>query len=101
MFINTSITGTGGTQAAKHHGRHGSHTKSINSLDKPPATADATGLNSPASQLRASNGPELQDSDAASAVVQIAKTNILNQSATAMLAQANLSPETALKLLQE
>jgi flagellin len=43
---------------------------------------------------------QIQDADYASASTELAKTQIMQQAATAVLAQANMSQQTVLKLLQ-
>jgi flagellin-like hook-associated protein FlgL len=48
----------------------------------------------------ANMGSDIEETGAAGESTQAARANILNQPATAMLAQANLSPETVFNLLQ-
>jgi len=43
---------------------------------------------------------QIEDADYASASTELAKTQIMQQAATAVLAQANMSQQTVLKLLQ-
>jgi flagellin len=43
---------------------------------------------------------QIEDSDYASASTELAKTQIMQQAATAVLAQANTSQQSVLKLLQ-
>lgn len=96
MVINTNVTGAGGTPLAKPAGRPGSKTVSPSDI-----SLSATALNSQADRLLAGAPSDIEDGEAARASLQFARTNILRQPGVAMLAQANLSPETALKLLQE
>jgi Bacterial flagellin C-terminal helical region len=98
MVINTNLNGTGGTPLAKPNGRPVSNSKTANPLANP---AGAVTLDSQINRIFASAGSEIEDSDAAHESTQAARTGILGQPGTAMLAQANLSPEMVLKLLQE
>jgi len=43
----------------------------------------------------------IEDTDYSSATAQLAKNNIIQQAATAMLAQANQQPQTVLQLLKQ
>jgi flagellin len=69
--------------------------------------ADTTQLTSTAEQMSVSGenftevDSPLQDVDAANASTELARMSILGQPAAAMLAQANLTPQSALQLLQE
>jgi len=99
MVINSNMAGAGGTPLAKSAGRPGS--KTISPSDNPAGASSVSTLNSQADRLLASAPSSIEDADAARESLQFARTNILRQPAMAMLAQANLSPETALKLLQE
>ena len=99
MIINTNIAGTGETPLAKSINRPGS--KLSRPLDNPSEMAGVTTLNSQADRLAASAGPDIEDAGAACENAQLVRTGILNQSAAALKAQANLSPETVLSLLQE
>ena len=56
-------------------------------------------LNNIASNLAASRS-RVQDTDYAKASAELARTQIINQAATAMLAQANQQPQVVLSLLQ-
>jgi flagellin-like hook-associated protein FlgL len=100
MVINTNMTGTGGTPLAKSNARLGSNSKAISPSDNPSGVAGASTLDSQASRILANAGSDIQDSNAARESTQLARAGILRQSATAMLAQANLSPETVFNLLQ-
>jgi flagellin-like hook-associated protein FlgL len=100
MVINTNMTGTGETPLAKSTGRPGSNAKAISPSDNSSGTAGAATLDSQASRIFASAGSDIKGSDAACESTQLAIAGILRQPATAMLAQANLSPETVLNLLQ-
>ena len=97
MVINTNMTGTVGTPLAKSTPRPDSDSKTIGTSAKPPGAAP---LDSQVTQMFANAGSDIEDSSAAGKSAQVARANILGQPATAMLAQANLSPETVYNLLQ-
>ena len=59
----------------------------------------ADNLNNTATNLAASRS-RIQDTDYAAASAELARTQIINQAATAMLAQANQQPQAVLSLLQ-
>jgi flagellin len=59
----------------------------------------ADSLNNTATNLAASRS-RIQDTDYAAASAELARTQIINQAATAMLAQANQQPQAVLSLLQ-
>ncbi len=59
----------------------------------------ADNLNNIATNLSASRS-RIQDTDYAAASAELARTQIINQAATAMLAQANQQPQAVLSLLQ-
>lgn len=59
----------------------------------------ADNLNNIATNLAASRS-RIQDTDYAAASAELARTQIINQAATAMLAQANQQPQAVLSLLQ-
>lgn len=98
MVINTNINGTGGTPLAKPNGRPVSNSKTSNLSGNPSATVT---LDSQINRIFASAGSEIQDGDGAHESTQLARSGVLGQPATAMLAQANLSSDMVLKLLQE
>ncbi len=98
MVINTNINGTGGTPLAKSNGRPVPNSKAANPSANP---SGAVTLDSQINRIFASVDSEIQDSDAAHESAQTARTGMLGQPATAMLAQANLSPDVVLNLLQE
>jgi Bacterial flagellin C-terminal helical region len=98
MVINTNLNGTTGTPLAKPNGRPVSNSKNTNPSANP---AGAVTLDSQINRIFASAGSEIQDGDAAHESAQTARSGILGQPGTAMMAQANLSPEMVLKLLQE
>ncbi len=101
MVINTNLAGTGGTPLAKPANRPGSSSKIMNPSENSSAMVGAMTLNSQTDRLLASSGADIEDANAARESAQFTRTNILHQPATAMLAQANLSPETVFNLLQE
>jgi len=100
MVINTNMTGTGGTPLAKSNDRTGSNSQTLSPSDNPSGVAGAATLDSQVARIFANAGSDIEDSDAALESTQLARAGILQQPATAMLAQANLSPETVLNLLQ-
>ena len=59
----------------------------------------ADNLSNLATNLSASRS-RIQDTDYAAASAELARTQIINQAATAMLAQANQQPQAVLTLLQ-
>jgi flagellin len=59
----------------------------------------ADNLNNTATNLAASRS-RIQDTDYAASSAELARTQIINQAATAMLAQANQQPQAVLSLLQ-
>ena len=62
-------------------------------------TYTADNLNNVASNLAASRST-IMDTDYATASTQLSKTQIIQQAATAMLAQANQQPQSVLSLLK-
>jgi flagellin-like hook-associated protein FlgL len=57
-------------------------------------------LDSEISGIFSSAGSDIDDGEAAGRSIQLAGASMMGQPATAMLAQANLSPETVFNLLQ-
>lgn len=86
---------------AKSNGRTGSQSKTTSSSDSSSGANDLATLNSAVNRAFAAAGSEIQDTAAARESAQLARSGILHQSVTSMQAQANLSPETVLSLLQE
>ena len=66
----------------------------MNRLTYVTDTLTSVSINSSASRS------QIEDADYASASTELAKTQIMQQAATAVLAQANMSQQTVLKLLQ-
>jgi flagellin len=66
----------------------------INRLNYAVDNMTATSTNTAASRSR------IQDTDYAQATTELARTQIIQQAATAMLAQANQQPASVLSLLQ-
>jgi flagellin len=58
------------------------------------------GLTTTGTNLTAARG-QIQDTDYAAATAQLAKSQILQQASTAMVAQANTIPQNILTLLQK
>lgn len=52
------------------------------------------------SQNASESRSRIQDTDYASATTELARTQIISQAATAMLAQANQAPQSVLSLLR-
>ncbi|MDR1735941.1 MAG: flagellin, partial [Oscillospiraceae bacterium] len=65
-----------------------------NRLEHTVANVDTVAENMQSAESR------IRDVDMAKEMMTFTKNNILNQAATAMLAQANQSPQTVLQLLQ-
>ena len=63
-------------------------------------TAAISGINTDSSNLSSARSG-IQDTDYASATSQLAKSQILQQASTAMVAQANMIPQNVLTLLQK
>jgi hypothetical protein len=97
MVINTNLPGTGGTQPAKSNGRTSAQSKSASS---PSNQLDDLAQNSAVNSLPGDD-LDISDPGAASQLVQFSKSSFFNHPAQAMLAHSNLSPETALRLLQD
>jgi hypothetical protein len=97
MVINTNMTGTSGTPLAKAGVRTDSDSKNTSPSAKPSSPAT---LDSEISGIFAGAGSDIDDGEAAGRSIQLARASMLGQPATAMLAQANLSPETVFNLLQ-
>jgi len=100
MVINTHMTGAGGTPLANSTDQTGSKSKTARPAGNPSSVAGAAVLDSQVSRIFASGGSEIMGSEAAGMCVQQAKAGIHNNPAAAMLAQANLSPEMVMNLLQ-
>ncbi len=101
MFISSNITGTSGSPLDKSSGRAGTNLKTLNPPDSFSEPDTFSPLNSRADRASAGSALELPDADSAGASVQSVTAGISREPATAMLAQANLTPESVLKLLQE
>jgi hypothetical protein len=101
MVINTNMTGTGGTPPSKTVDRPGSKSATSGPSNTSSGVAGVNNLDSQVSRIFADSASDIDGSASARASAQIARTNILHQPATAMLAQANLSPDSVLNLLGE
>jgi flagellin len=66
----------------------------INRLNYAADNMTNTSMNTSASRSR------IEDTDFASATTELARTQIISQAATAMLAQANQQPQSVLSLLR-
>lgn len=101
--LNSSVTTTAAARAALTAVK-----AAINQISEDRATIGAyqSRLNSTAEQLTVSKenltaaSSRIRDVDVAQEATEFAKQNILVQSGTAMLAQANALPQSALRLLQ-
>lgn len=101
MVINTNITGTGNSPLAKPNPLVGTAAKQSLPAANTPAQEALTAFDSQASQSPVDAVSEISDGSDVTSSLQSAITNILQQPVQTMLAQANLSPETVLRLLQE
>ncbi|HUD49603.1 MAG TPA: flagellin [Candidatus Baltobacteraceae bacterium] len=101
MVINTNMSGTAGTPLVKSNARPDSNSKTGSPSDSSSGQTGAATLDSQINRAFLDVGSTIQSGDAAVQSTQLARANMLNQPGTAMLAQANLSPETVLNLLQE
>lgn len=97
MVINSNITGTTGSPLEKSTGRAVSNSKTTN----PAQSSVAPILQSLASNSAANALPGLDDGDSPDFNIQSAKAMIFSQPAVALSAQANLTPETVFRLLQD
>jgi hypothetical protein len=100
MVINTNLTGTGGTPLANSTERPAPKSKTATPSSNTPGAVTQAALNSEASQIFAGDGTDIEDSDGFGKSMQLVRNGILNNPATAMLAQGNLSPDSVLNLLQ-
>jgi hypothetical protein len=98
MVINTNLLGAGATQLANAAERPGSKAKAIGS---PQPAGAPSALSSQVTGSFTGPASEIVDAAAAGKGVQTARAGIFGQPGIAMLAQANLSPEMVLSLLQD
>lgn len=98
MVINSNVTGTG-SPLEKSNSRAVPNSKTANAALNPTQSSAAPVLNSLASNA-AANGVTGMDDDS-DFNIQSATAQIFGQPANATLAQANLSPETVFRLLQD
>jgi flagellin-like hook-associated protein FlgL len=99
MVIN-NISGAANNALASPVDRPNSRTRSNNS----PAQSSVPGWNTLAAQVDGTlgeGGLDIADGNAASQSSKLARSGFLAQPATAMLAQANFSPDMVMSLLQE
>jgi flagellin-like hook-associated protein FlgL len=101
MVINTNLIGNSGSPLVKSTDRSAASSKTTSPSNNPSAPDNTTTLNSQVAQIFANAGSDIGNSGAASDISQLAAGSMLRQPGIAMLAQANLSPETVLNLLQE
>lgn len=102
MVINTNITGTNNSPLAKPNSA-ASNAKAASTSTDTFAQDTLASFYSQAGQTPVSAVSDIPDADsnALSSNVHSLMSNILQQPGQAMLAQANLSPETVLRLLQD
>ncbi len=99
MFVNTNLSAE--SAATNLQRNQSAPARSPARPASTPTAGDAADTSSVASAQNASTAsPEINDLDAAQKSVEAARVAILSQSRTAVLAHANLSPETVFKLLQ-
>ena len=99
MVINSNLTGTGGSPLEKSTGHAGP--KTTTPALNPAKISAAPGLKSLASVSAVNGAPGLDNGDVSDFDMQSAKAQIFSQPANALLSQANLSPETVFRLLQD
>jgi flagellin len=88
------------TPAARTHGKKSTSDSNGASGAQAPLTAEPEQLPVSTTNLTAAGSP-IQDEDSAKQNMEAVMSAMRAQSTTAMLAQANLKPESALRLLQQ
>jgi flagellin-like hook-associated protein FlgL len=100
MVINTNMTGAASPAMTGAVDRPASKVKSNNSTPQSSVPSWNT-LSAQVNDTVSQGGLDFSDVNAASQSAKVARSAFLGQPATAMLAQANFSPEMVMSLLKE